>query len=328
VTRLLGTELTRFRVRRGIALLLALAALCTVAAAFFTAWETRPPSASEIATAKAQADIDGSRDDIEADLNKCLADPEFYLGPNATQEQCRASLKAAPKSYLPREPLDLRGTLQGNGLGLALLVAALLIIAASSSTGGDYASGSMTNQVLFAPGRTRLWLAKAAAIATWSAVASTVLLGGFWLAVYLVAVDRDVPHGDAVVNDIAWHLVRAVVFCAAAAVGAFALTTVFRHAVATLGLLFAYSVGGELLATLLPNEDLFLDTGLARWTLGNNVFGWLETRLTYVGGGDDCDLTGSCGREHLAHLDAGLYLLALLLVACVAAVVVLRRREL
>ncbi len=320
--RLIRTELTRFRVRPVIALLLIVAALSAIGVAALTAWDTRPPSRDEISTAKAQAEIDGNRDDIEADLAKCLEDPTQYLGPGSTQQQCRDTLQAAPKSYLPREPLDLRGTLHGNGIGLTLLVAALLVIAGSVFAGGDFGSGSITNQVMFAPSRTRLWTAKAIAVGTWSLLTSVVVLGGFWLATYLVAVDREIPHGSTIVDDIVWHVIRAVLFCMAAAVGAYALTTVVRSAAVTLGLLFVYSVGGELMLALLPVDRL------ERWTLGTNVFGWLETRLVYFGGNDPCGISRDCGPHHVSHLEAGLYLLALLLAAVAAGVLTFRRRDL
>lgn len=316
--RLIRTELARYVAHRTIVLLLALAALSAVAVASISAWESRPPSAAEVATAQAQAELDRNSQDVSVDsktqLARCLADPETPLGLGADQGDCEAAFGMSEANYLPREPLDLTGTLKGNGLGLALLVAGLLIIAASSFVGRDLASGSLTTQVLFAPDRGRLWAAKAIAVTAWSMLVATVALGSFWLVMYLVAADRDVAHGSAVVDDIVWHAIRAVVLCGGAALGAFALTLLLRNGFATLGLLFAYGVGGELMLTLLPVDEL------ARWTLGNNVFGWLETRLAYFGGSE--------GREHLSHLEAGSYLLTLLVIAVAGSYADFRRRDL
>jgi ABC-2 type transport system permease protein len=322
MTRLLRVELARYRARRIIALLLLLAALVAALVAIKSAWDTRPITAQEAATARANADIEAQRADIKADLQTCLSNPEDYLGTGATAQDCRDNLLAAPQSYLPRKPLDLTGTLKGNGLGVALVVAGLVVIAASTFAGSDWSSGSMSTQLLFEPRRGRVWAAKGLAVALSSAVAAVVTIGGFWLAMYLIAVDRDVPHGSAVMSDVGWHLLRAVLFCTGSAVGAFALTMLFRHSVATLSLLFAYSVGGEIVAFLVPVDNV------GRWTLGNNVFGWLETRMEFFDPTSRCARVGDCEElQHIGHLQGGLYLLGLLLIAIVPSLLVFRRRD-
>jgi ABC-2 type transport system permease protein len=322
MTRLLRVELARYRSRRIIALLLLLAALLAALVAFKSAWDTRPITKQEAATARANADIEAQRADIKADLQTCLADPEEYFGTGSTQQTCRDSLLAAPNSYLPRKPLDLTGTVKGNGLGVALAVAGLLVIAASTFAGSDWASGSMVNQLLFEPRRGRMWAAKATAVTLASGVAALVTIGGFWLAMYLVAVDRDVAHGSAVMSDVGWHLLRAVLLAMGAALGAFALTMLFRHSVATLALLFAYSVGGEILAVLVPIDNV------GRWTLGNNVFGWLETYMKFFDPSAPCARLGTCaGQQHIGHVQGGGYLLVLLALAVLVSLVAFLRRD-
>jgi hypothetical protein len=319
---LLRVELARYRSRRIIALLLLLAALLAAVVAFKSAWDTRPITAQEAATARANADIAAQRSDIKADLQRCLDNPEQYLGTGTTAQDCRDNLTASARSYLPRQPLDLAGTLKGNGLGVALAVAGLLVIAATTFAGSDWASGSVVTQLLFEPRRLRVWAAKGAAVLLASGVVATITIGGFWLAMYLVAADRGVPHGSGLMSDVGWHVLRAVVFAMGAALGAFALTMLFRHSVATLALLFAYSVGGEILAFLIPVD------GVGRWTLGNNVFGWLETRMEYFDPTARCAREGACsGLQHISHLEGGLYLLALLLVAVVLSVWSFSRRD-
>jgi hypothetical protein len=322
MTQVLRVELARYRSRRIIALLLLLAALLAALVAAKSAWDTRPITAQEAATARANAELAGQRSDIKADLAHCLADPEQYLGTGTTAQDCRDNLTASPRSYLPREPLDLTGTLKGNGLGVALAVAGLLVIAASTFAGSDWASGSIVTQLLFEPRRLRLWAAKAAAVALASGVVATVTIGGFWLAMYLVAVDRDVPHGSGLMSDVGWHVLRAGLFARGAALGAFALTMLFRHSVATLALLFTYSVGGEILAFLVPVDNV------GRWTLGNNVFGWLETRMEYFDPTARCARNGVCADlQHIGHLQGGLYLSVLLVVAVVLSSWAFRRRD-
>jgi len=319
---LVRVELARYRSRRVIALLLLLAAVLAALVAVKSAWDSRPITAQESATAKKDAAVAAQRSDIRADLDNCLANPEAYLGTGQTAQDCRDNLTAGPQSFLPREPLDLHGTLKGNGLGVALAVAGLLVIAASAFAGSDWASGSMATQLLFEPRRTRVWTAKAVAVTLASGLVALVTIGGFWLAMYLVAIDRDVPHGSGVMSDVGWHVLRAVAFAMGAALGAFALTMVFRHSVATLALLFVLSVGGEILTYLVPVDNV------GRWTLGNNVYGWLETRMEFFDPTSSCARVGDCDRlAHIGHLQGGVYLLGLLAVAVVISLVVFGRRD-
>jgi ABC-2 type transport system permease protein len=322
VRHLVRVELARYRSRRIIALLLLLTALVVALVAVKSAWDTRPITAQEAATARANAEMDPQTGDVGQELASCLKDPEQYLGTGATAQECRDSFTGTPSNYLPRKPLDLEGTVKGNGLGVAIVVAGLLVIAASTFAGSDWSSGSMITQLLFEPRRSRLWVAKGLAVTLASGAIALVTIGGFWLALYLVAVQRDVPHDSTVVSHIGWHLLRAVLFCMAAALGAFALTMLFRHSVATLSLLFAYSVGGEVLAFLVPVDDI------GRWTLGNNVNGWLETRLEFFDPTARCARHGDCaGLAHISHLHGGLYLLALLVLAVLVSLLAFRRRD-
>ena len=322
MTGLLRVELTRFRCRRVIVLLVLLAAVLAALVAFQSAWETRPPSSAEVATARANAEIEAARAGVDADLAECLKDAAAGSAKSPDEQGCRDMFAANLADYLPRVSLDLTGTLKGNGSGIAVLVIGLLIVAGSMFAGGDWASGSIRNQLIFEPRRSRVWAAKTIAVAIASGLVTAIVLGGFWLALYLVAADRGVPHGSAVVGDIGWHLFRAVLLGIGAGAGAFALTTLFRSSVATLALLFTYSIGGEILIYLLPFD------GVARWSLGNNVFGWLEKRLEYVDPTARCVSLGDCtGPAHISHPQAGAYLAVLLVVALACSWATFRRRD-
>jgi len=322
MTHLVRVELARYRTRRIIALLLLLAALVVALVAIKSAWDTRPITKQEAATARANAEMEPDSGEVQQQLASCLANPAQYLGTGSTTQDCRDNFTGTPTNYLPRRPLDLAGTLKGNGLGVAMVVAGLLVIAASTFAGSDWASRSMVTQLLFEPRRSRVWVAKAVAVTLASGVAAVVTIGGYWLAMYLIAVDRDVPHGSAVMSDVGWHVLRAVAFAMGAALGAFALTMLFRHSVATLALLFAYSVGGEILAVLVPIDHV------GRWTLGNNLFGWLETYMKYFDPTSPCARLGTCTeQQHIGHLQGGLYLLVLLALAVLASLWSFRRRD-
>jgi hypothetical protein len=225
-------------------------------------------------------------------------------------------------SYYPRDPMAL-GTVLGNeGIGLALIVVGLIVIAGCTFAGADWSSGSLTNQLIFEPRRLRVWLAKAGAVALGSGLVTLVVLSGFWLAVGVVAQARDISMPTSEVTEVVWHVLRAVVLAMGAGVGVFALTMIFRHTVATLALLFVYSVGGEIVVNLLPFE------GAGRWSVGNNAFGWLATNHRYFDATISCTPGERCSSmQVMTHLEAGSFLGILLVISVVVSLAWFRRRD-
>ena len=139
-----------------------------------------------------------------------------------------------------------------------------------------------------------MWLAKAAAVTLGSGLVALVVLSGFWLALGLIAQARDitVPSSDVDRGGLA-RRTRAVALAWGPGSARFALTMIFRHTVATLALLFVYSVGGEIAVNLLPFE------GAGRWSVGNNALGWLATHHRYF------DSTHQLYAGRAVQLDAG-----------------------
>lgn len=326
--RLLRVELNRFRSRRAVALLVLAAVVVTVVLAILTAYQTRPLTAADRADARAQADLASTSSVLQDDLKDCIKDPEAYLGTNATAAGCRDALVRDTASFYPRKPLslarvlDARRLTDATGFSLALIVTGLMIVAGCTFAGADWASRSLTNQLLFQPRRVRLWLAKAAAVALGSGLVALVTLGGFWLTLWSVADARHIDVSSAVTAHIGWHLLRAVVLTMAAAVGGFALTMVFRNTVATLALLFVYGVGGEIAVGLLPFD------GVGRFSVANNVFGWLATDAHYFDPSIGCSTTSSCSPvQAMTHLESGLFLGVLVLVATGISVAWFRRTD-
>jgi ABC-2 type transport system permease protein len=318
---LFGVELSRFRSRRAVVLILLAGALLAVVVAGKTMWDTRPLTAADIATAQAQANIDAANPTVKNELDQCVANPGDYLGPGGTEEQCRIAMQPNPQAYLSRQPLSLREVLDGNGMSIALLLVGLVVIAGSTYAGADWSTGSLTNQLLYEPRRRRVWTAKALAVGLFSGLFTLVVLGGFWVALYFTAVARELPHGGAVRSDVTLAVLRVVALAIGAGVGAYALTMLFRSTVATLALLFAYSIGGEVVVSLLPNH------GVARWSVGNNVSGWVQNNFHYFDPTVRCR-TGDCSQlRMLDHLDAGSFLLVLLVVAAVISLVSFSRRD-
>jgi ABC-2 type transport system permease protein len=306
--RLLAVELNRFRSRRTIVALALVALLAAVVLIGATAWQTRPLSGADRTDAAAQAELEGEKPERQAEVRACQKAPQAYLGPDATAADCAPALVSPPETYYPRAPLDLGSALPHRGIELALVVVCLMVVAGSTFAGADWASGSLTNQLLFEPRRLRLWLAKALAVTLGSGVVTAVALSGFWL-------------GLAALH-VTWHVVRTVALGMGAALGAFALTMVFRSTVATLALLLVYSVGGEIAVNVLPVE------GAGRWSVGNNVLGWLVPHHRYFDASIDCVVGDRCSpMQVMTHLEAGVFLGILVVVSVLVSIVLFRRRD-
>ena len=322
--RLLAVELNRFRSRRAIALLVLAAAVLAVVLAGVTAWNTRPLTQADRTDAAAQADLQGKKPEIQQEVRACRAAPADFLGPDATADQCEDAMVPGPEAYYPRDALRLRSELTTHGLGLplAVVVVSLMVIAGCTFVGADWASGSLTNQLMFVPRRSRVWAAKGAAVALGCGAVALVVISGFWLILGVVAQARDIPIPSGDVSQVVWHVVRATALAMGAGLGAFALTMVFRHTVATLALLFVYSIGGEIVVNLLPFE------GAGRWSIGNNALGWLAPHYAYFDATIVCTPGESCSSTQLmTHLEAGTFLGTLLLVVVVVSLAWFSRRD-
>jgi hypothetical protein len=322
--RLLAVELNRFRSRRAIALLVLATVVLAVVLACVTAWNTRPLSQADRTDAAAQAALEGERPEILQQVRACRAAPQDYLGPSATADECEDALVSGPEAYYPRDPLSFRDALSPTGLGLSLavVVVSLMVIAGCTFVGADWASGSLTNQLLFVPRRTRVWLAKAGAVTLSSGVVALVAISAYWLILGLVAQTRDIAIPSDEIVDVVWHVVRATALAMGAGLGAFALTMIFRHTVATLALLFVYSIGGEIVVNLLPFD------GAGRWSVGNNALGWLSTHYRYFDASIVCTPGDRCSSTQvMTHLESGTFLGALVVIAVVISLALFSRRD-
>jgi len=323
---LLRAELSRYIARRGIALVMLAGFAVVVVLAARTAWDTRPPTASERATAEANATFAAHDPQVRAQITACEKHPARFLGPGSRAVQCAQTLAPSADSLLPRTQLSLRHELNASGAQVAVLLAAVVVIAGATFAGADWQTGSLRTQLIARRRRSTVWGTKALAVTLWSALYGAAGFGLYWLVLGSVAQSRGLS-GDAGLSS--WTLqhietmgARAVVLTAAVGLGAYALTMLLRHTVATLGLLFAYAAGGEVLIALLPV------TGATRWSVGTNLFGWLQSNFHYTEQSLRCRSVETCGQPHaLSHLDAGLFLAVLLLVAAIASLVSFSRRD-
>ncbi len=239
--RLFFLELTRLRWRRAVLLLLAVCVLVPLVVLGTHAWSTRPVSDADLADAQSQLDRDLQDPGYQRQIERCERNPERYGAGEATE--CAEMMGPQLDWYLYRPELDVADTRNQQGLAVFVLVAGLLMLAATTYVGADWNSGSMSNQLLFEPRRTRIWLAKGGAVAVLAALSMALALALFWGGVSVLVTMRDLAAPPEVVRDIEWTSLRAVGLAAAAALGAYAVTMLFRSTVFTLGALFAVVAG-------------------------------------------------------------------------------------
>lgn len=268
--RLVRTELTRLRWRRAVLVLLAGAVVVPLLIAIGTAWDSRPYSEAEVAGAREQA---RAQPGFGTEVRRCEKHPRRFGVRSAAG--CEDQVTEW-WSGLYREPLDLRSELRDSSIGVAGILLALLVLAGTTFAGADWASGSMSNQLLFEPRRLRVWLAKGIAVGLVATLLATVVMTLYWAALYAIAASRgiDVPAG--VTGEVAWHVARCTFLAAVGAVAGYALTMLSRSTVFTLGAVFAVTAAGSLLVAALPLGD-----DKERWFPPTNLLAVMQGRATY-----------------------------------------------
>ena len=321
--RLVRVELTRFRSRRAVVLMLLAAGILAAVLAGATILETRPVSAADQAAAQAMADAEADQPYVRQELARCQRNPERYGGRAFDAAGCEGLVVPQPDWFLQRSTLSLHEERTDSGLATIIIVCAIMVIVGTTFAGADWASGSVSNQLLFEPRRLKVWLAKSAAVVVATLVTSVLIVAGFWLALYVAAEARDIATPVSALEQIAWLSLRGVALSALGALGGFALTMLVRHTVGTLAVMFVYSVGGEALTAALPFP------GVARLSLVNNLFAWLLDGHEYYDSSINCDAgQNMCDQTALLTLSEGAtYLAILLLVVVFASMVSFLRRD-
>lgn len=321
--RLLGVELDRFRSRHAVAMLLLAALLLTALLAATAIWDTRPVGGSERARAEAQLEQILDSPQLREDLADCRDNPEAFFGPGTTADMCERYMAPQLDNFLPRPELALDRVLEGRGTALVVIVTALLVIVGATFAGGDWTTGSMSNQLLFVPRRTAVWAAKGLAVLVGGLVAATVLIAGFWLVLSLVASQRGIGTPEDVLWDVRWTALRGIVLAACGGLGGYFVTMVLRRTVGTVALLFAYVVGGEALVFALPFQRA------GEWSLANNAAAWLHDGARVFDDNLPCTpgLEGCQRSYELSMAHGAAYLGAVLLIALVVSWLAFQRRD-
>ena len=327
--RLIRVELTRLRWRRAVLALVGLAILLPALIGLSRVWDTRPPSPERQEAIAAQVERDSQRKRVQKQLDECLADPvgwgvESGDDPVAT---CEDWILPQPEWYGP-PVLDLAAEHEGSALGVIVVLGLLAVLVGTTFAGHDWASGSMSNQLLFESRRGRVWAAKAVAVTATMLVVSAAVVTTWWLTLYAVARGRGLEVPDGLLRDGLEQGLRGAVVVAGAALVGYALTMLFRSTVVTLGVVFVVSLASGLLIATLG-----LDGG-QRWTPNTNLAAVLQDGTTYwvnppvecdaprVPAGIDCS-----GEAHLSLAQGAGYLGVLVLGIGAGSVGSHRRRD-
>ncbi|CAM3244947.1 ABC transporter permease subunit [Nocardioides dubius] len=324
---LLKVELTRLRWRRAVLVMLLGAVVAPLLIAAGVLWDTRPVSDADIARAKEDAQY--SAEMSRPAYDDCVADPSGY-GVTADDDPasaCRDMVGYYPDSenwqdYLYRSVLNLPAQLDESASAVAAIVVILAILLGTTFVGADWASGSMSNQLLFEPRRTRVWWAKGITVALAGAVLTLLGLVVFWAVLGTGAALRDVSVPGSLWGDVAGHAGRAMILGAAAALAGFALTMFFRSTVATLGVVVVVTALSSLIVGLMPIADPI------QWQPTMHALAFLQNGFDYTYWPSNC-WDSDCGEEErtISMLRGSLFLGTLVLAAVAASLASFRRRD-
>lgn len=318
MSRLVLVELTRLRWRRAVQWLLLAAVVLTVVIGAVAAWSTRPPSDEEIRRLDRIVAREADQPYVQQDLRRCEQRPRQYgleaTDPDTVRMACEDLVLPRREWFGGRPELALGREVGQSGFAVSLVLTGIALLVGTTFVGHDWATGSVTNQVLVEPRRLRLWAAKAVAVVLATAVATALLLLAFWSGLAAVAAARDLAVSGSAVDALVAQSWRTVLLAAGAAFGGCAVATLLRSTVATLGVVIVGAVVLPVaLVLVLGGEDV-----LALTPPGNVVAVLVDGWTTY----DDR------GRPQVRSAGAGgLYLLLLLAAAALASAVSFRRGD-
>lgn len=329
--RLLGVELTRLRKRRAVVVLVLVALVVPVLIAASQLWNTRPVSDGDLARAEQQAELDYQA--ALQSVDDCVEAPETFgyveeAGSDEAREVCAADL-ADPQwytadNYLYRSALDVETTRTDAAVAVAVIVLLVVVLLGTTFVGADWASGSMSVQLLVDPRRTRVWVAKALAGGVVAAGLATVALALFWTMVAVTAASRGIETSSETWGRVVVSSVWTVVLLVAATLAAHALTMLLRSTVVTLGIVFAVSVGSTILLAVFGASAI-------RWTLPTNAVAVVAGEVEYYA--DDCYSDGDLGMSAdpclrmLERPEAVLYVAVLVALLVAVSIASFRRRD-
>lgn len=311
--RLVKVELTRLLGRRAVVVLTVLGALIVGAIAAGVLYYARPVSDAERAAAVAEAERYNAEPWMVKDIEHCERRGN-------TTDFCEQQLLLEPDQFMQRMPLDVANGFEDWVIAMTGVLAMLALLIGSTFVGADYSSGSIGTQLVFQPGRSKMWSAKSAALAIGLTCFAALILTAANGTIYAAAKAWDRPVPDPVVGDWSAAVGRGLLLVVAAGIGGYAIALLARHTAAALGLIAAYGIAGEAVARAIwPDSE--------RWLLSNHLIAWV--------GGDwklerwDACASADCVPDIMPFttVGAGTYLGLLAVAAAVASWAVFRRRD-
>lgn len=325
MNRMLRVELTRLLYRRAVVVILVVAVAIPTVIGIATVLNSRPPSAADIARAEQQLADERDSAWVQREFARCLEKPARHgVDPDGDVEAaCEQMVLPQLDWFLWWERLDLTTEReQGSGLAVVIVLAILMMLAGTTFAGHDWASGSVSNQLLFEPRRPRVWAAKAAVVSAVAGLFSAVVVTAYWLFLWQVVRSRDIAVGDGVLLDCLQSGWRGAGVAACAALAGYALTMLFRSTVAALGVLLAASVAGGIVLAVIGIGSV--------WNPGLNVTAIILDGATYwadvpCGGGIGGEM---CQVEKTLPIERALWFLGSgLLVFAAASLASFHRRD-
>jgi hypothetical protein len=267
MSRLLRVELTRLVCRRAVLVILAVAVAIPTVIGVATVLNTRPPSDAAVAYAEEQLAAEAAQPGVQRRYQRCLDNPERFLGeplPDDVEGVCADNYLPQLEWYLYWDQLELAGERDsGSGLAVVVVLAILMMLAGTTFAGHDWASGSVSNQLLFEPRRPLVWVAKGVVVTAVAGLFAAVVVTAYWLLLGAVASSRDIPVGNGLLLDCLQSGWRGAGVAAGAALAGYALTMLFRSTVAALGILLAASVAGGIVLSVIGIDSA--------WNPGLNI---------------------------------------------------------
>lgn len=312
--RLVGVEMRRLVWRRAVVILVAAALVIPVVIGVARVLNTAPPSADDVANAKAAIEEQKSEQWFIDEVENCVKHPGRWGIRNVddVEAACEQQMGLSLRDYLYYDKLRLVEEREaGTGIAIVVILSILMLLAGATFAGHDWASGSVSNQLLFEPRRLRVWAAKGLVITAGALAISAAVMTGYWLALYAAAMRRDLDVRDGVLLDCLQMGWRGAAIAAFAALGGYALTMLFRSTVAALGVMLALGLAGGLILAAVGIDSV--------WNPGLNLAAVVMDGAKYWVDAPCPDGGGFCGEERTLSATRGATFLGVLMALGVGA---------